>query len=152
MNESTPHTNAQSKTILVVEDEPLVRDCIVGPLQRLGHRILSAGDGVEGAVLFARNYEGIDLLVTDISMPGMQGTDLARFARKIRADIKIIFASGSVQLSEPHPSKSIEAAVFLNKPFTMEELLRTVSGMLGQPYVNPFHPTTPEIGAARSKP
>jgi two-component system, cell cycle sensor histidine kinase and response regulator CckA len=121
------------RTILVVEDEAAVRDCIASTLQRTGYQVLTAGDGVEGSVAFARNFERIDLLLTDISMPGMDGTELARFARKLRADIKVLFASGSILLMDKDRVSLVPGAVILNKPFTMQELLITVQGMTGAP-------------------
>jgi two-component system, cell cycle sensor histidine kinase and response regulator CckA len=133
MTESTKPRFDPAKTILVAEDEPLIRECIVGPLRRVGYQVLAATDGVDGAVLFARNYETIVLLMTDISMPGMLGTDLAKFARKIRPDINVVFASGSILQIDPHPSSFIEGAVILNKPFTVEELLKTVADIVGPP-------------------
>ena len=112
-----------SATILVVEDEILIREIIEATLKRAGYRILTAANGIEGSVVFAREFAVIDLLITDISMPGMRGTELARFARKIRPDLPVIFASGSLLLEDPHPSEYIEGAFFVNKPFTSEDLV-----------------------------
>jgi two-component system, cell cycle sensor histidine kinase and response regulator CckA len=133
MLRAQPAGERNLETILVVEDDELIRGCIVAPLTRAGYEVLSAGNGAEGARVFERHSEALDLLVTDISMPGMLGTDLARFARKIRPDIKVIFASGSVHLEETNPQTYIQGSVFLSKPFTIEELLRTVKEVLGKP-------------------
>jgi two-component system cell cycle sensor histidine kinase/response regulator CckA len=142
MLRAQPAGERNLETILVVEDDELIRSCIVAPLTRAGYEVLSAGNGVEGARVFERHSEALDLLVTDISMPGMLGTDLARFARKIRPDIKVIFASGSIHLEETNPQTYIQGSVFLSKPFTIEELLRTVKEILGSE-------TFPLIGPAR---
>jgi two-component system cell cycle sensor histidine kinase/response regulator CckA len=107
-------------TILVVEDEILIREIIEATLKRAGYRVLTAANGVEGSLVFAREFEVIDLLITDISM---RGTELARFARKIRPNLPVIFASGSLLLEDPHPSEYIEGALFVDKPFTSEDLL-----------------------------
>jgi two-component system cell cycle sensor histidine kinase/response regulator CckA len=132
MGETTPNTGVErgSKTILVVDDEVLIRDVVAATLARAGYRIVKATDGIEGANVFAREFDRIDLLVTDISMPGMLGTDLARFARKIRPDIKVIFASGNILAEEPSPETYIAGAIFLHKPFTSEELVATVAETL----------------------
>ena len=127
-------------TILVVEDELLIRDIIEATLRRAGYRILTAANGVEGSVMFARDFQIIDILVTDISMPGMRGTELAQFVRKIRPDIPVIFASGSIQAEEPHPSEYIEGAIFLNKPFTSIDLVSCVQSALKTPGRSPELP------------
>lgn len=120
----------QQKTVLVVEDEPLILALSVAILKRQGYRVLSAADGVEGAVQFAREFQSIDILVTDISLPGMRGPDLARFARQFRSDLKVLFASGSLHLEVPNPTTIIEGSAYLSKPFTTQELLSTVQALL----------------------
>src|SRR6478672_11488901 len=84
-------------TILVVEDDALVLELTTVILKQAGYRVLSAGDGIDGSILFARHYEEIDALVSDISLPGMRGLEFAQFARNIRSDLKVLFASGSME-------------------------------------------------------
>jgi len=123
----------REQTILVVEDEPAVRECVASSLKRAGYEVLTACDGIEGSVMLARNLERIDLLLTDISMPGMDGAELAMFARKLRGDLKVVFASGSISLMEQDPAVLVPGAVILNKPFTMQELQVTALRMIGPP-------------------
>ena len=115
-------------TILVVEDDPLILELSTVILKRAGYKVLSAGDGIDGSVLFARHYEEIDALVTDISLPGMRGLEFAQFARNIRADLKVLFASGSME--QENALTRIPGSRYLAKPFTCEELLHTVEAML----------------------
>lgn len=117
-------------TILIVEDESMVRALETTVLKRAGYSVLDAADGVEGAVLFARHFSKIDLLVTDISLPGMRGPDLARFARSIRPDLPVLFASGSMMMEEIDPLQVISGALALPKPFTTEQLLEAVAATL----------------------
>jgi two-component system cell cycle sensor histidine kinase/response regulator CckA len=120
----------RGKTILVVEDEPLIRNFAVGVLKRQGCIALGAADGIEGSTLFARDFNAIDLLITDISLPGMRGPDLAAYARKLRPDLRILFMSGSVQFEERNPIELFAGSAFLPKPFTLEDFTNAVAKAL----------------------
>jgi len=117
-------------TILVVEDDPMILELTTAVLKQAGYQVLSAGDGIDGAVLFARHYEEIDALITDISLPGMRGLEFAQFARNIRADLKVLFASGSME--QENALTRIPGSRYLPKPFTCEELLQTVQTLLSE--------------------
>jgi DNA-binding response OmpR family regulator len=117
-------------TILVVEDDPMILELTTAILKQAGYRVLSAGDGIDGSVLFARHFEEIDALVTDISLPGMRGLEFAQFARNIRSDMKVLFASGSME--QENALARIPGSRYLAKPFTCEELLQTVHMLLSE--------------------
>jgi DNA-binding response OmpR family regulator len=117
-------------TLLVVEDDPMILELTTAILKQAGYRVLSAGDGIGGSVLFARHYEEIDALVTDISLPGMRGLEFAQFARNIRGDLKVLFASGSME--QENALTRIPGSRYLPKPFTCEELLQTVQAMMSE--------------------
>ena len=114
-------------TILVVEDDPLILGFETAILKRAGHRVLSAANGIDGAALFSRHYDEIDALVTDISLPGMRGVEFAEFARKVRGDLRVLFASGSME--EEEALSRVKKAGYLAKPFTAEELLKAVNAL-----------------------
>lgn len=116
----------RGKTILIVEDEMLIRDFARGVLKREGCVTFAAGDGIEGSMLFAREFGSIDLLITDLSLPGMRGPELAAYARKMRPELPILFMSGSVQFEAENPVKIFAGSAFLPKPFTIQEFLNTV--------------------------
>jgi CheY-like chemotaxis protein len=87
-------TPPAAATILVVEDDPDVRDMIVGILSDLGYQTLVATNGPE-ALAILNDGHSVDLLFTDIVMPaGMSGTDLARQASRLRPDLKVLLSSG----------------------------------------------------------
>jgi CheY-like chemotaxis protein len=87
-------TPPAAATILVVEDDPDVREMIVGILSGLGYQTLVATNGPEALAILNRDYS-VDLLFTDIVMPaGMSGTDLARQASRLRPDLKVLLSSG----------------------------------------------------------
>ena len=109
-------------TVLVAEDEAGIRS----PLRRLlvaqGFRVLDAADG-EGALEVAERFEGrIDLLLTDILMPGMDGGELARRLLLSRPGIRIIFMSGYSTEAVTTNGVLTPGARFLQKPFSLEEL------------------------------
>jgi CheY-like chemotaxis protein len=119
--------NSLKPVVLVVEDDPLIRDFEVATLKRAGYEVLSAEDGIEGGSVFARYFQEIDLMVTDISMPGMDGLKLASFVRNIRQDLHIVFASGSIEANHQEFRERFSDSVLIPKPLTAAELLAAVS-------------------------
>ena len=112
-------------TILVVEDEAPIRLLIWHILDAAGFRVHVATDGVDGLRKISQIGE-IDLLITDLSMPGITGLELARHALEILPSLKIIYATGS-QHCFPETRADITCLI---KPFTVEELLRAVDQAL----------------------
>lgn len=123
-------TAMKKKLVLVAEDEVLIREFEIATLKRAGFEVLSAMNGIEGAALFARHFHEIELIVSDISMPGMTGLELAAFARTIRPDVKIVIASGSIANEDREEAGWIENSKFVAKPFTATELLDAITGLL----------------------
>jgi two-component system cell cycle sensor histidine kinase/response regulator CckA len=121
-----------TETVLVAEDEEGVR----GPVRRIlaahGYRVLEAQDGVAALALAARHEGQIDLLLTDIVMPGMSGGELARRLRRQRAGLRVMFMSGySSEAVATHGALS-PGAVLLQKPFSVEELVGRLREVLDQ--------------------
>ena len=116
--------NFQTK-ILIVEDEAPIRLLMWHILNQAGYTIFLATDGVDGLRKLSEAGH-IDLLITDLSMPGITGLQLAQHASEIVPDLKVIYASGS-QDCFPETRADIKC---LKKPFTVEELLQTVRAAL----------------------
>ena len=112
-------------TILVVEDEAPIRLLIWHILKGAGFRVHLATDGVDGLRKISQ-IGAIDLLITDLSMPGITGLELARHALEIIPTLKVIYATGS-QHCFPETRADITCLI---KPFTVEELLRAVDHAL----------------------
>jgi CheY-like chemotaxis protein len=112
-----------TETVLVVEDEDGVRAPVRRILVAHGYRVLEAADG-PSALHIAEHHTGkIDLLLTDVVMPGMNGGELARRLQGLRSGIRVVFMSGySAEAVATHGVLSPGAA-FLQKPFSVEELL-----------------------------
>jgi len=116
-------------TILYVEDEPQVRSLTSTQLERGGFRVLSAKDAQEAQVIAAEHGHEIDVLVTDIMMPGIDGIELAVGMVERRPDLPVLFVSGYASATLPEEGPLADAR-FLPKPFTLRELLGTVQPMV----------------------
>jgi CheY-like chemotaxis protein len=118
------------ETILVVEDEPAVRKLAATVLQKNGYNVLEAADPGQ-AVRIAREHGArIDLLLTDVIMPEMNGKELYSKIVDLRPQIKVIFMSGYTDDVIAHHGVLDEGLHFLQKPFSIGALARTVVGVL----------------------
>jgi hypothetical protein len=112
------------ETILVAEDEAVVREMVIAALERLGYRVVAASTGEEAVRLIDRLGDEIDLLLSDVVMPGMSGPDLYDRARRTRPDLRAIFMSGYTALSMGRPIP--EGITLLEKPFSGARLSEVV--------------------------
>ena len=114
-------------TILLADDDPYVRKVLSAYLERAGFVVLSATNG-EQALEIARSFEGaIRILVSDVTMPGMHGTELARTLTRERPDVKVLLISAAIMAPE-----ALEPGwQFLPKPFAPQILLDKVFAMSG---------------------
>ncbi|MCC6698642.1 MAG: response regulator [Candidatus Hydrogenedentes bacterium] len=120
-----------SETILIVEDDPLVRDLTKRSLQQVGYTVLAARTGVEALAACSRHDRPIDLLVTDVVMPGMSGVELAARFRPLHPSTPIIYMSGyTSSLVLVQGPESGEEVHFLQKPFGPRELREAVRRIL----------------------
>ncbi|MDD5761361.1 MAG: PAS domain S-box protein [bacterium] len=119
-----------SETVLVVEDETSVREIVDRVLSAKGYRVLTASDGSEG-LRMAGEYNGpIDLLLTDLVMPGMGGRQLATRLAAGRPGVKVLFMSGYTEDAISHEGVLEAGLSFIQKPFTSDALLRKVREIL----------------------
>ena len=119
-----PETEGR-ETILLVEDEPAVRQLFAQALIRAGYRVHEARNGQEAVKVFDQHAETIDLLLTDLRMPYMGGAELAQQLRARRKTLKLICVSGY-----PGGTEDDTAADFLAKPFSRDALLAKVREVL----------------------
>ncbi len=117
------------QTILLVEDDPMIRGLIFQTLENQSYKVLVADDGWV-AVQLARKYDGgIDLLFTDVVMPGLGGAELALAVRELYPEIKLLFMSGYPRSHVTKEGVPPEAAL-LEKPFTPDKVISKVSSVL----------------------
>lgn len=119
--------SATPSTILVVEDDAIVRMLIVDVLQELEFNVLEADGSVRALELLEDKGQCIDLMMTDVGLPDMDGQELARKARELYQQLPILFASGYAEtLTVP------EGMAVIGKPFSIDQLRVKVKSMLVQ--------------------
>jgi CheY-like chemotaxis protein len=120
-------------TILLVEDERLVRELAQYVLEVAGHRVVSARTGDEALRLARSAPDGVDLLISDVSMPGMSGQDLATALRDQFPELRVLLISGYI----PPETETLSDVHFLGKPFTPDQLAARVTQILTSPSRRP---------------
>jgi CheY-like chemotaxis protein len=115
--------------VLVVEDEPALREVAVRGLREQGYVVLQATDGLEALRVADRYEDEIHLLLTDVVMPGMSGPKLAERLRSMRPHIRVLFTSGYTDATFPGQSAD-PSMEFMQKPFTIVSLGRKVHDAL----------------------
>lgn len=118
------------ETVLIVEDEPAVRDLEIAILQRCGYRVLEATNGQEALQRVAQHPETIHLLVTDVVMPHMGGRELAEQVMQCCPDCRVLFLSGYTDDAILHHGVQSAEYAFLQKPFAPSTLAQTVRAVL----------------------
>ena len=115
------------KQILVVDDEPVIRVLIKRILAQDGYRIREAGSGEQALAELKANGSDIALLLTDLAMPGMHGTELAARARTLVPNLPVLYMSGySDELSK------LQSTEFIQKPFNHSALLNKVRNAMSR--------------------
>ena len=126
--------NVCSGTILVVEDEPVVCAVAQALLTRSGCTVLTAGDGASALATFREHPGTVDLVLLDMTMPGMTTDDIVQAIRDIDADVPILLTSGYTS-GDTVKRMLDEGTVqgFLAKPYELHELLSTINQLLERP-------------------
>ncbi len=120
------------ETVLVVEDEESIRRLTQRMLDRMGYRVLTADTPMKAIVLAQNDSEQIDLLITDVVMPEMNGRDLAKKLLEIYPDLNCLFMSGYTANAIAHHGVLDKGVSFLQKPFTLDKLASKVREALGE--------------------
>lgn len=123
------------KTILLVEDEDMLRGLIRELLEIKGYAVLEASQGVEAIDLLRQKGEPVDLVLTDVVMPHMSGSELVERLRKEQPTLRVIFMSGYTGANNAAIHKSLEmpGVAFLQKPFRLNALISQVEELLLRP-------------------
>ncbi len=120
----------QGETVLIIDDEPLVRMLVTDVLRELGYAAIEAADGPTGLKIL-KSAARIDLLITDIGLPGgMDGGQVAEEARKLRPAVKVLFITGFAEKAVVGHGHIEAGMSVLTKPFAMEALASRVKGLL----------------------
>jgi PAS domain S-box-containing protein len=124
---------AGTETVLLVEDEEVVRETAMEILQECGYLVLHAKDGKEALQLAHQHPGEIHLMLTDVVMPRMSGRELTEELTLLRPDIKVLYMSGYTDDAIVHHGVLDEGTAFIGKPFSIEALGRKVREMLDAP-------------------
>jgi signal transduction histidine kinase/ActR/RegA family two-component response regulator len=123
-----------SGTVLVVEDEPAVREIAIAILSDLGYHVLEAADGEDALRVFGAHASSVDLLLTDVVLPGkVRGREMAERIRSIRPEVRVLFMSGYTENSIVHHGRLDDGVQLIAKPFKREQLARRVAEVLRAP-------------------
>ena len=125
-----PSDDGGSETVLLVEDETAVRRLGCRILERKGYRVLEADSGAAAIRLFEHMAPAITLLVTDVVMPGMSGSELARRLRSMKPSLRVLFTSGYTADAVQQQGGFEAGTAFLEKPFTPDVLAQKVRDVL----------------------
>lgn len=122
----------QGQRVLFVDDEPSIRELAAAVLRRLNYQPILGKDGADGLTRLSLDDDPVDVLITDLHMPTMDGLSLIRAARHIRPDLPIILASGRVDEAVDAELRAAGISYRLDKPFTEPELARVLWEALGR--------------------
>ena len=121
--------NKKTKTILVVDDEDMIRTFVQAMLEHAGYNVLAADGAAAGMSLYEKHRAAVALLLTDVQMPGMNGLELAVHIRKLEPRLPVLLMSGHDSASAI-AMKATPGFGFVRKPFTHYELLSRTAEIL----------------------
>jgi PAS domain S-box-containing protein len=124
------HQMEQGGMVLLVEDQDMVRKMAESMLKRMGHEVLAASGGAEAVKLFEENQDQICCVITDLTMPGMDGWETLTAVRKIRPQIAVILASGHDEAHALGRDYTEQPNVFLHKPYSMSDFKSAIDKAL----------------------
>jgi signal transduction histidine kinase/ActR/RegA family two-component response regulator len=130
--ETKPAIPRGSETILLVEDEPGVLELTREFLKINGYAVLEAKDGLEALEVAAKHPGKIQLMLTDVVMPKMRGTELAVRLKAVRPETKVLFMSGYAEYTTGSPDSSVPANAIVQKPFSIASLVGKVREVLAE--------------------
>jgi two-component system cell cycle sensor histidine kinase/response regulator CckA len=119
-----------SGTILVVDDDPIVREVCRAMLEFIGYRVLEAEDGEDGVQVFEVRADDIDGVILDLSMPRMDGVAALRELRRIRPGVKVVLSSGYTERETNERFAEPGFDAFIQKPYQIKTLQQTLERLL----------------------
>ncbi len=129
---SLAELRGRGELILAVDDEPVLLNVLCRSLEMNGYRVLSASDGTEGMRVYLENQDQIDLVISDMLMPGMDGPALITALKKINPDVNIVASTGMTSTESLETIKQAGVTRVIPKPCPARALLQTVQEILTQ--------------------
>jgi DNA-binding NtrC family response regulator len=118
------------KTVLLVEDEPFLREIACDVLEAAGYSVFAATNSQDAMTLFRKHRATIDLLISDVSLPGRNGYDLAQDMRKIESALEVVLISGHMWNAVARNRLREKQIFYLPKPFSASDLLDKIEEVL----------------------
>jgi CheY-like chemotaxis protein len=126
----TTVTQSLPRTVLVIEDEHQMRTLLVLMLEQFGYQVFEAAHAQEASGIWKRHHAAIDVIVSDIWLPGITGPELIHFFRRDRPSLRCIFISGMSPEVQPEMRKLTRGCQIIRKPFQRDELLRALETLM----------------------
>jgi len=124
------YSTGGTETILVVEDEEALIEMVLLLLESKGYHVFTARDGKEAVEIFRQHKQEIDIVLTDMGLPGMTGVDEFKMLKEIAPDVKVVFASGFFDPVIKSDLYIGGAKGFIQKPYSPDEILRKIREVL----------------------
>ena len=121
---------SRQRTILLVEDEPFVREATCSILQRAGYSVLTAVDARDAMEVYERCHRAVDLVMTDMVLPGRTGKQLGQDLRQQSPEVAILVTSGYA-MTEDETEEPGSSTYFLAKPYSRNKLVEKIEQILG---------------------
>ena len=119
-----------ANTILVIDDEHLIREIAKDMLNALGHDVILAENGKEGLEIYIKNKDKIDLVLLDQVMPEMNGIECLHELRRVNPDVKVIFVTGVKKATFWKELKSLGVKVYLGKPYSIKKMEQAINKII----------------------
>lgn len=126
------HEGPMRLTILLVEDEDMVRDLMCEVLDQEGYEVLACATPAEAIEVSKRHDRPINLLLTDVVMPGMNGREMAERIHEVLPHLQVVFMSGYTEHALTHEGQVDPKIEYLQKPFTLKALTQKMAKVLGK--------------------
>lgn len=126
-NTASDYESMEGKTILLIDDEPLVTDICELMLKELGHKVLKAHSGSEGIEIYEANRSRIDLIISDFNMPAMNGQEVVERLRIRGHQVRVLLSTGGYSVQDEKSAISRGFDGFLRKPYTMNTLSEKIA-------------------------
>lgn len=130
MSDFKIESSDKEKTILIIDDEPMIREMSRDMLTTLGYDILVANSGIDGIRLFKDNFKEIDLVLLDLLMPEMNGVTCFKKLKEINNQVKVIITSGLGELEQKKNLKELGIRGYLEKPYSLKIVAETIERVL----------------------
>lgn len=126
-------TSGHDNTILVVEDETMLRHNICMLLEILNYDVLAAADGAEALLIYEQNSQRIRVVITDLLMPNMGGLELCQVLRQNGSQVHLIMMSGYSENINLNQIEALNVSAYFQKPMIPEDFIQVIARLLQQP-------------------